>query len=91
MRNVLTHKQLTICAKTLRQQSELCHQIIVDKQAALRDLEAIEPKTESDLHKMSFLEDDVVRYMDEETALLALADMIDDTPHVINIRTDISY
>ena len=93
MRNIMTTKQLSICAKMLRNSADTCHRLIVDKRKQLDAIRGVgfASLTEGDLRKADILEEDIVTYMDEETAYLALADMIDGEEHVVSFKNTTGY
>ena len=91
MRNVLTLEQAYKCGQQLREAAEINSKIIADKRTQMEAINNVPEKTDEDLRKMQMIEDDIMRYMEEETGFRVLADIILSKEVVCDFRTTISY
>lgn len=90
MKNYMTLKQLMICAKDLEENAESCHRIGKDRREnmeAIWDIPA-ESRTEKDIKDANFFEIEMNRWFEKETALLALAGIIEDLKVEVCLMTE---
>ena len=92
MRNVMTVKQLSVCAERLEEAAGVEHRLLVENRKKLEAINAQNRELlEVDKSKAAMLEDLICESMDDEAALRALAEIIYSTDVVIGLRTTVSY
>ena len=90
MKNYMTLKQLVICAKELEDNAESCHRIGRDRREKMEAILNIpaESRTEKDIKDANFFEIEMNRWFEKETALLALAGIIEDLKVEVDLKTE---